>query len=110
MDIAELLAKIAEFDEMEAKDGMNIAEAEEEKDTFLDSPIIKSNLLNFGIAVNAYKDDQGIYLGTVSYNTNIKPLSLTDYAGQDAVADVAAIVKKHVEGMEEEIKNLLNLI
>lgn len=106
MKIKELLAKIDEFN---TKDSMNIVEAEVETDMMTGSPIIKSNLLDFGISVNNYKEDQGIYLGTISYNNYIKPLPLKDYTGQDAVADVAAIVKKHLEGIEEEISTLLNL-
>ena len=183
MELKDLLAKLAEFDEMEQQDGMNIVEGEEEfddersenkrkariykkavialeelqdlleegidpatgklddetdafynsltgiineidsralafdesldeavveKDKLTDGNDVKSELFQFGIAVNKHEDD--IYLGTISYGNHIKKLSTTDYAGEDVVADVTAIVKENLDKMEADVKNLLNLI
>lgn len=183
MELKDLLAKLAEFDEMEQQDGMNIVEGEEEfddqrsenkrkariykkavialeelqdlleegidpatgklddetdafynsltgiineidsralafdesldeavvlKDKLTDGNDVKSELFQFGIAVNKHEDD--VYLGTISYGSTIKRLSTTDYAGEDVVADVTAIVKENLDKMEADVKNLLNLI
>lgn len=69
---------------------------------------VKSELFQIGIAVNKFEED--VYLGTVSYGPRIKRLSTTDYAGEDVVADVTAIVKENLDKMEADVKNLLNLI
>lgn len=183
MELKDILARLAEFDEMEQQDGMNIVEGEEEFDNehpenkrkvhiykkavialeelqdlleeevdpatgklddetdafynslthiineidsralafdeSLDEAVIlndkltrgnnvKSELFQIGIAVNKFEED--VYLGTVSYGPTIKRLSTTDYAGEDIVADVTAIVKENLDKMEADVKNLLNLI
>ena len=182
MELKDLLAKLAEFDEMEQQDGMNLLEDVEEeneladkkskkrvylaaveaieklrdeleegidpatgkldaetedffnklgeivdeiqsrsyafdesldeavvlKDKLTDGNDVKSELFQIGIAVNKHEDD--IYLGTISYGSTIKRLSTTDYAGEDVVGDVTAIVKENLDKMEADVKNLLNLI
>lgn len=183
MELRDILAKLAEFDEMEQQDGMNIVEGEEEfdnersdnkrkariykkavialeelqdllaedadpatgklddetdafyntltgiineidsrslafdesldeavvlKDKLTDGNDVKSELFQIGIAVNKHEED--IYLGTISYGSTIKRLSTTDYAGEDVVADVTAIIKQNMDNMENQVKDLLNLI
>ena len=112
MNIEELLKSLAQYDEMEAVDGMNVVEnvneAEIKPDTMTDGKIVKSDLFDFGIAINPVGNK--IHLGTVSYGTQIKPISTTDYIGEDVINDVTNIVKTNLDNMEKEIKVLLNLI
>ena len=112
MNIEELLKSLAQYDEMEAADGMNVVEnvneAEIKPDTMTDGKIVKSDLFDFGIAVNPLGED--IYLGTVTYGSQVKRISSTDYVGEDVINDVANIVKANLDNMEKEIKTLLNLI
>lgn len=83
-------------------------ESEVQRDNLTDGNIVKSELFNFGIAVNVHEND--VHLGTVGYGTQIKKLSTTDYDGEDVISDVAAIVKQNMDNMEADVKNLLNLI
>ena len=112
MNIEELLKSLAQYDEMEAADGMNVVEnvneAEIKPDYMTDGKVVKSDLFDFGIAVNPLGKD--IYLGTVSYGTQVKRVSITNYVGEDVINDVANIVKANLDNMEKEIKTLLNLI
>lgn len=112
MNIEELLKSLAQYDEMEAADGMNVVknvnEAEIKPDTMTDGKIVKSDLFDFGIAIKPVGNK--IYLGTVSYGAQIKPISTTDYIGEDVINDVTNIVKTNLDNMEKEIKALLNLI
>ena len=112
MNIEELIKSLAQYDEMEAADGMNVVEnvneAEIEPDFLTDGMIVKSNLFGFGIAIKPVENK--IHLGTVSYGTQIKPISTTDYIGEDVINDVTNIVKTNLDNMEKEIKALLNLI
>ena len=90
MNIEELLKSLAQYDEMEAVDGMNVVEnvneAEIKPDTMTDGKIVKSDLFDFGIAVNPLGED--IYLGTVSYGSQVKRISTTDYIGEDVINDI----------------------
>ena len=112
MNIEELLKSLAQYDEMEAVDGMNVVEnvneTEIKPDTMTDGKIVKSDLFDFGIAVNPLGED--IYLGTVSYGSQVKRISTMDYIGEDVINDVTNIVKTNLDNMEKEIKVLLNLI
>lgn len=83
-------------------------ESKIEVDNLTDGNIVKSELFNFGIAVN--DDEDGVHLGTVGYGTQVKKLSTTDYAGENVLSDMTDIIKQNMDNMEADVKNLLNLI
>lgn len=102
--IGEIHSRSLAFDE-------SLNETVVEKDNLTDGNVVKTDLANFGIAINA--DEDGIYLGTVVYGTQAKRLSTTDYdlaGGEDIVADVTKIVERNLNNMEKEVKDLMNLI
>lgn len=106
MNIEELLKQL---DDMEANSGLNITEAEIEDNFLKNGKTVKSDLLNLGIGFNIQKDGN-LYFGGVSFGPTAKMFSTIDYAGDDLQEDLAKIIKKCLDNLEKDIKDVLGLI
>lgn len=106
MDIKEL---IQQLDDMEASTGLNITESTIEDNFLKNGKHVKSDLLGLGIGFNMQKDGD-LYFGGISYGPTVKSFSTIDYAGDDLQKDLANVIKKCLDNLEKDIKDLLGLI
>jgi len=107
MDIKEL---IAQFDDMESENGMNIQEAEL-KDQFVGlGKEIKSDL-GFGIGVKD-NGNGGIYFGGIIYNNSPNYYPTDHKASKEELKDICEriglVIEESLNSMEDKIVGILN--
>jgi len=126
MEIKELISSLAKYDEMEAEDGMNLAEEvseesneekeevteevseqkEEVDEAFVEDGLGKEKVvrsdLDFGIKAQIV--DDGIYFGAVGFGPKAVIYRASDHVASEA--ELEEVQKRAVEAIEDAINTL----
>lgn len=115
MDIKEL---IAQYDDMEAENGMNIQEAKVEEGTLGDVEVLLDKISTVGIVVRGKtynneklpkgKDITFSFVSEGPYTASFKAPLETEGNTEEIAKECAEILRKHFEPAEDEIVALLN--
>ena len=115
MDIKEL---IAQFDDMESENGMNIQEAKVEQGTLGDAEVLLDKISTVGIVVRGKtynsenlpksKDITFSFVSKGPYTASFKAPLETEGNTEEIAKECAEILRKHFETAEDEIVALLN--
>lgn len=102
MELKDLLSKMAEYDEMEQPDGMNIAE---EVKTFDDQKRVRSQITGLDIAVQAFADAISLNNGVNSKTYSTKELDAEKIkAIQEEIYD---ILVETFRNFDQRIENII---
>ena len=99
MEIEELLKSLADCDEMEAQDGMNITE---EIKTFDDQKRVQSKLLGLNFKVTQFADGISINGKNYSFNFNTDDVDL-----KKVTNEIYDIVVECLRNADQRVENIL---